>query len=106
MKKVLILAAVGEATTGVALLIVPSLERQLHPSLRGVSYTLRGRTIRCGSTPQALWHFDKAVQRARALSGVARGRFEALVKRTGGERVMAISLARPLRRENYVLVVG
>ena len=81
-------------------------ERQVHPSLGEVSYTLRGRAIRCGSTPQSLWHFDKTLQRVSGLRGVARERFEALVKRTGGERVMAISLARPLRRENYVLVVG
>jgi hypothetical protein len=81
-------------------------ERQLHPSVGEVSYTLRGRTIRCNSTPQSLWHFDKALQRVRALRGVARERFEALVKRTGGKQVMAISLARPLRREDYVLVVG
>jgi len=28
------------------------------------------------------------------------------VKQTGGEQVMSIRLARPLRRENHVLVLG
>jgi len=81
-------------------------QRQLHPSLGEISYRLQGCSIHCASTPQALWHFDKAVQRARALTGVARTSFDALIKRTGGEQVMAIALARPIRRENCVLVVG
>ena len=81
-------------------------ERQLHPTLGDISYMLRDQNIRSGGTPQALWHFDKALRRARALTAAARSRFEDLITRTGGERVMAITLARPLERENYVLVVG
>jgi len=81
-------------------------ERQLHPTVGDISYSLRGRNIRSAGAPQALWHFDKALRRAGALSGAARAQFEKLIKRTGGERVMAITLARPLKREQYVLVVG
>lgn len=47
-----------------------------------------------------------AAAHARALPGEARKRFEALVKRTGGEQVMAIELARPMKREDYVLVLA
>lgn len=66
-----------------------------------------GRTwVKGNPAPQALWHFDKALRRARALSGAAGAQFGALVQRTGGGRVMAITLVRPLKRENYVLVVG
>jgi glutathione S-transferase len=81
-------------------------ERRLHPSLGEISFPLRGRTVRAAGAPQALWHVDKALTRARALTGAAKAQFEALIQRTGGERVMAITLARPLKRENYVLVVG
>jgi glutathione S-transferase len=81
-------------------------ERQLHPSLGEISFTLRGRTLRAAGAPQVLWHFHKALTRARALTGAAKAQFDALIQRTGGERVMAITLARPLKRENYVLVVG
>jgi glutathione S-transferase len=81
-------------------------ERQLHPSLGEISFTLRGRTIRSAGAVQALWHFDKALTHAQALTGAAKAQFDALVQRTGGERVIAITLARPLKRENYVLVAG
>jgi glutathione S-transferase len=81
-------------------------DRRLHPSLGEITYALGGRNIQSTSAPQMLWHFDKALRRARALSGAAKAQFDALVERTGGGRVMAIVLARPLKRENYVLVVG
>lgn len=81
-------------------------ERQVHPALGEISFPLCGRTIRAGGTPQALWHFSKVLTRARALTGAAKARFDALIQRTGGERVLALTLARPLKRENYVLVVG
>lgn len=80
--------------------------RQVHPSLGEITFTLRGRAVRAGGMPQALWHLDRALSLARALTGAARAQLDALERRTGGERVMAIALARPLRRENYVLVVG
>ncbi len=81
-------------------------DRRLHPGLGDISYPLGRQNIRSAAAPQTLWHFDKALRRARALSGAAKAQFDALVQRTGGGRVMAITLARPLKRENYVLVVG
>ena len=81
-------------------------ERKLHPALGEISFTLRNRVIRCAGMAQALWHFDRAATRARALTGPARAQFDALIRETGGEKVMAISLARPIKRENSVLVVG
>jgi glutathione S-transferase len=81
-------------------------ERKTHPSIGPIEYEWRGCTMRRASAPHGLWHFDKAATCARDLTGEARSRFDALVGRTGGERVMAIRLARPLRRQDYVLVVG
>ena len=81
-------------------------ERKTHPSIGPIEYEWRGCTMRRASAPHGLWHFDKAAAFARALTGEDRERFGALVRRTGGERVMNIRLARPMRRQDYVLVVG
>jgi len=80
--------------------------RQLHPTVGDITYVLLGRHVRGAGNPQALWHVDKALRRARALTGAARAQFDALIRRTGGASVMAITLDRPLVRENFVLVVG
>lgn len=80
--------------------------RTVHPTIGPVEYSLRGCPIRRASAPHDLWHFDKAAGFARALQGDAAARFAALVGRTGGERMMAIELARPMRREDYVLVLA
>jgi hypothetical protein len=81
-------------------------ERKVHPTLGFLDYTWRGCAIHRASTPHGLWHFDKAAACARDLAGEARSRFAALVGRTGGERVMAIRLARKMVRQNYVLVLA
>lgn len=80
-------------------------ERKVHPTLGFIDYPWRGCTVHRASAPHGLWHFDKAAAYARALTGQARTRFDALVQRTGGEQVMAIKLARPMKREDYVLVL-
>jgi hypothetical protein len=56
--------------------------------------------------PQALWHFDKAASLARGLSGSSLDLWQALMQRTGGVQVMAISLARPIAHGNNVLVLA
>ena len=81
-------------------------ERKVHPSLGVLEYPWRGCRICRESTPHGLWHFDKAASCARNLSGAARAGLDSLVQRVGGEQVMAIQLARPLRRENHVLVLA
>jgi hypothetical protein len=81
-------------------------ERKTHPSIGPIEYEWRGCTMRRASAPHGLWHFEKAAACARDLTGEARSRFDALASRTGGERVMAIRLARPMLRQDYVLVVG
>ena len=81
-------------------------ERTIHPTLGFVDYEWRGCAIHRASSPHGLWHFDKAVGHARALAGEARSRFDTLVRRTGGESVMAIRLARSMKREDYVLVLA
>jgi len=87
-------------------LVSASGERKVHPSLGPTEYEWRGCTMRRSSSPHGLWHFDKAAAFARALTGEAASRFDALSCRTGGEDVMAIRLARPMTRHDYVLVVA
>jgi glutathione S-transferase len=80
--------------------------RKVHPTLGPIEYPWRGCTIHRDSSPHGLWHFDKAAAHARVLAGDARARFDDLVRRCGGERMMAIRLARPMKREDYVLVLA
>ncbi len=87
-------------------LVSASGERKVHPTLGPIEYAWRGRTLQRASSPQTLWHFDRAATAARALTGGARARLDALLARTGGEQVMAIQLARPMQRRNYVLVLA
>jgi glutathione S-transferase len=81
-------------------------ERKTHPSIGPIEYEWRDCTMHRASAPHGLWHFDKAAAYARSLAGEAKSRFDSLVSRTGGEPVMSIRLARPMKREDYVLVVG
>jgi hypothetical protein len=81
-------------------------ERKIHPTLGFIDYPWRGCTVHRASAPHGLWHFDKAAAYARALSGKPRARLDALVQRCGGEQVMAIEPARPMKRENYALVLA
>jgi len=81
-------------------------ERALHPHVGVIRFELRGMTVACAGAAHALWHFGKAAAYARTLTGDARTRFDALVRRTGGENVMDITLTRPLERKNFVLVVA
>lgn len=79
---------------------------RIHPTLGYLEYPWRGCTIRRASAPHGLWHFDRAASHGRRLEGDAATRFAALLTRTGGERVMAIKLERPLKRERYRLTLG
>jgi len=81
-------------------------ERALHPNVGAIRFDLRGTPVTCAGWLHALWHFSKAADFARTLTGNARTQLDALVRRTGGERVMGMTLGRPLRREAFVLVVG
>ena len=87
-------------------LVSQSGERAVHPSLGQISYEWRGVTVRRSCSPQSLWHFHRAASCARALEGDAGERWRALVTRTGGDQVMALALARPMRRKDDVLVLA
>jgi glutathione S-transferase len=87
-------------------LVSASGERKVHATLGFLDHPWRGCTVHRASAPHGLWHFDRAASCGRALGGEALARFTALVQRTGGDKVMAIKLARPLKRENYRLVLG
>jgi len=96
----------GQPAMPAGTLVSASGERKVHPTLGPIEYEWRGCTIRRNSSPHGLWHFDKAAAHARDLTGEAKSRFDALVARTGGERVMSIRLARPMTRRDYVLVLS
>ena len=79
--------------------------RSVHPTLGPIEYTLRDCAMRRASSPHALWHFDRAASYAMGLIGKPAKAQAALLKRTGGEWVLGVALARPMQRRDYVLVV-
>jgi hypothetical protein len=81
-------------------------EHRVHPTLGFIDFEWRGCAIHRASSPHSLWHFERAASCVRSLEGDARARFRALAERTVGQQVLAIRLGRPLRRENYALVLG
>jgi len=81
-------------------------KRRVHPTIGPIEYPWRGTTMRRASAPQTLWHFELATAQARALTGVAAEHFGELVRRNGGEAMMAIKLARPIVRHDYVLALA
>lgn len=62
--------------------------------------------IRRASSPHTLWHFDPAASHAVGLVGKSADALTVLLERTGGEWLKTVTLARPLRRRDYVLVVA
>ena len=80
--------------------------RAVHPHVGRIEYAWRGVTMRRGSHPHSIWHFTRAQAAAAALGGEAKARLDALLERTGGTAVMGIRTARPIARENNVLVLG
>jgi hypothetical protein len=87
-------------------LVSGSQERRVHPMLGEVTYVLRGGRLRRRCAVQALWHFDRAASLARNLSGEPLGRWQDLLRHTGGEPVMAITLERGIERRNNLLVTA
>lgn len=80
-------------------------QRTVHPTLGPISYDWRGVTVNRLSSLGGLWHFDQAAAYTRALEGSAKQAFQALLDRLDGQAMMSITLSRPLRREDYVLVL-
>ncbi len=98
------LAELDDPATGT--LVSNGGERQVHPNVGRISYQWRGVTMQRGSQPHSLWQLARAQALAAELRGDARSRFAELMERTGGAATMALATARPIVRENNVLVLG
>ncbi len=92
-----------EMPTGTPPTLMP--EAKVHPSLGTITYRFRNVEMRRDCAPQSLWHFDKAAAQIRALTGKDKSFLSAIVAQAGGTEAMAIDLARPMRRENNMLVL-
>lgn len=80
--------------------------RSVHPMLGPVSYSYRGAEMTRRCAPQSLWHFGKSVRVADVFQGDTLSRWRELLERTDGVEVMAIRLARPMKRHDYLLVLA
>jgi glutathione S-transferase len=77
----------------------------VHPTVGMVSYAWRDVRVQRASAVHGLWLFQMAQFAAQALSGEAAQNLAALLQRTGGQGVMAITLPRQMERRNNVLVL-
>ena len=79
--------------------------RLVHPTLGMVSYEWRGVQVQRASAVHGLWLFQMAQAVAQAMSADAGQKLAALLKRTGGQDVMALALPHLIERRNNVLVL-
>ena len=79
---------------------------QAHPGLGQIRFPYRDVEIERRCAPQSLWHFQKAAEIARALTGPEQVAFNALIESARGGDVMRLRLKRPLRRDSYHLAVA
>ncbi len=96
----------GEPAKPAGQLVSADGSRKVHPTLGPIEYPWRGLTMRRLSAPHVLWLFSRAADFARGLDGEARDRFAALLVRTNGGETMALRLSRPMKREDYALVLA
>ena len=77
----------------------------VHPTLGAVSYTWRGAQVQRASAVHGLWMFQTAQEAMRAMPPDAEKKFSELLKCTGGQELMDLTLPRAMTRLNNVLVL-
>jgi glutathione S-transferase len=80
-------------------------QRQVHPSLGSITYAYRGVEVTRQCFPHALWHFERVAAEARQLKGSAQVGWNTLMQRCGGVATMQLTLDRPVKRLDNVLVL-
>ena len=80
-------------------------KHMVHPTLGMVSYAWRGVQVQRASAVHGLWLFQTAQDTALAMSSDAGQNLAGLLKRTGGQEVMALCLPRAMERRNNLLVL-
>ena len=80
-------------------------KHMVHPTLGMVSYAWRGVQVHRASAVHGLWLFQTAQDAALAMSSDAGQNLAGLLKRTGGQEVMALCLPRAMERRNNLLVL-
>ena len=78
----------------------------VHPTLGAVSYTWRGVQVQRASAMHGLWMFQSAQDAKRAVPPDAQEKLKQLLKRTGGQEMMDLTVPRPMTRMNNVLVLS
>lgn len=80
-------------------------KHMVHPTLGMVSFAWRGVQVQRASAVHGLWLFQTAQDTALAMSSDAGQNLAGLLKRTGGQEVMALCLPRAMERRNNLLVL-
>ena len=79
--------------------------RLVHPTLGMVSFAWRGVQVQRASAVHGLWLFQIAQTVSQGMSANASQNLAVLLKRTGGQDVMALGLPRLIERRNNVPVL-
>ena len=80
-------------------------KHMVHPTLGMVSFVWRGIQVQRASAVHGLWLFQTAQDTALAMSSDAGQNLAGLLKRSGGQEVMALCLPRAMERRNNLLVL-
>ena len=80
-------------------------KHMVHPTLGMVSFVWRGVQVQRASAVHGLWLFQTAQDTALAMSSDAGQNLAGLLKRSGGQEVMALCLPRAMERRNNLLVL-
>lgn len=80
--------------------------RRVHPTVGPVMFDWRGVRYERRSAIHALWMFARMQAEVAAMDDAAKARWDALVARTGGDAMMAVTLNRAIRRDDNILVLA
>ena len=80
-------------------------EKKIHPVVGKIDCKLRGIAIERACFSNTLYMFDQALQNYRHMPASSRTELQALFERLGGDHLLLLKMARPMRRENNLLIV-
>ena len=80
--------------------------RQVHPHVGRISYPWRDVIMERASHAHSLWHFGRVRAAAKMDAGTDADRLAALLDRTGGTAMLALTTDREITRKDNVLVLA
>lgn len=83
----------------------PAAPSGAHPLLGHFEFELRGVTVRRQVFADAIYHLQRVLDVVSGLDGAGREKFDALIESVGGGSLLATTLERRIKNENYRFVL-